>query len=422
MRMNIILLVMFAVILGVVIITAAILVRRAEKEKQAALRQVSEAKTEFLSRISNDIKTPMNVIVGMTALGMEDTDNPEKMAECLGKIDTAGKFLMGLLNDLVDVSKIEMGSFRLHPKPCAFDDIIRSIRDMMEPACAKKGITLYMTEGEIGINIMADPMRFEQMLFNLLSNAVKFTARGGEVSFSICNYATHNDMFCADYVIRDNGIGMSSEFQELLFEPFTHEWRDAAEKKHGSGLGLAIVRNIVDLMEGTIEVKSQVGEGTQIKIHLDVPLAEIQPEQSKDHIASRAPEKILSGKRVLLAEDQPMNVDISRDILERKGMLVVSAENGHTAFETFRNSPLNHFDVILMDLQMPQMNGFEAARRIRREKRPDAQIIPIIAMSANDSHEDISACREAGMNGHVAKPVEPQRLYEVICDHLMNPI
>lgn len=422
MQMNIILLVSFTVILCAVIVTAAILLRRAEKEKQAALRQVSEAKTEFLSRISNDIKTPMNVIVGMTALGMEDTDNPEKMAECLGKIDTAGKFLMGLLNDLVDVSKIEMGSFHLHPRPCAFDNIVSSIRDMMEPACAKKGITFHMTEGEIGINIMADPMRFEQLLFNLLSNAVKFTPRGGEVSFRICNYATYNDKFCADYVISDNGIGMSSEFQELLFEPFTNERQDAAKKKHGSGLGLAIVRNIVDLMGGTIEVESHLGEGTQIRIHLDIPLAEIQPEPAGEHVVSEDPEKILKGKRVLIAEDQPMNMDISRDILERKGMKVESAENGFAALSAFQSSPVYYFDLILMDLQMPQMNGLEAARQIRREKRADAQMIPIIAMSANDSHEDIDACREAGMNGHVAKPVEPQRLYRVICDHLMNPI
>ena len=301
---NIILFVIFFVLLIGVGAVCAVLVHKAEREKEEAKRQLSDAKTDFLSRISNDIKTPMNVIVGMTALGMEETDNPEKMAECLGKIDTASRFLMGLLNDLVDVSMIEMGRFRLHPRAYSMSGFMESISDMMKPACEEKQIAFRMTGDEINLNIMADPMRFEQMFFNLLNNAVKFTPAGGEVNFRVCNYATHGGVFSADYVVEDTGIGMSSEFQKLLFEPFTQEKCNEAEKRHGSGLRLAIVQNIVSQMGGTIAVRSALGSGTEVKIHLDIPLADIQPEKASgrggrtDGIG-----EILYGKRVLLAED-----------------------------------------------------------------------------------------------------------------------
>lgn len=420
---NIILFVIFFVLLIGVGAVCAVLVHKAEREKEETKRQLSDAKTDFLSRISNDIKTPMNVIVGMTALGMEETDNPEKMAECLGKIDTASRFLMGLLNDLVDVSMIEMGRFRLHPRAYSMSGFMESISDMMKPACEEKQIAFRMTGDEINLNIMADPMRFEQMFFNLLNNAVKFTPAGGEVNFRVCNYATHGGVFSADYVVEDTGIGMSSEFQKLLFEPFTQEKCNEAEKRHGSGLGLAIVQNIVSQMGGTIAVRSALGSGTEVKIHLDIPLADIQPEKASgrggrtDGIG-----EILYGKRVLLAEDHPLNIEIAKRILESQKMEVVCAENGHEAVELFEKMGLNYFDVILLDLLMPEMDGFEAARRIRKVPRGDAQIIPVIAMSAKDSQEDIDACREAGMNAYIAKPVEPQKLYQVLVEYLENPI
>ena len=346
---NIILFVIFFVLLIGVGAVCAVLVHKAEREKEEAKRQLSDAKTDFLSRISNDIKTPMNVIVGMTALGMEETDNPEKMAECLGKIDTASRFLMGLLNDLVDVSMIEMGRFRLHPRAYSMSGFMESISDMMKPACEEKQIAFRMTGDEINLNIMADPMRFEQMFFNLLNNAVKFTPAGGEVNFRVCNYATHGGVFSADYVVEDTGFGMSSEFQKLLFEPFTQEKCNEAEKRHGSGLRLAIVQNIVSQMGGTIAVRSALGSGTEVKIHLDIPLADIQPEKASgrggrtDGIG-----EILYGKRVLLAEDHPLNIEIAKRILESQKMEVVCAENGHEAVELFEKMGLNYFDVILL--------------------------------------------------------------------------
>lgn len=419
---NMIILIISAVVVCATAFVSASMVRKAEREKQEALQKVSEAKTEFLSQISNDIKTPMNVIVGMTALGMEETDNSEKMAECLHKIDTASRFLMGLLNDLVDVSKIEMGEFHLHPRAYAFSDFVESTRMMMETACAEKQITFRMSAENMNLNVLVDPMRFAQLFMNLLNNAVKFTPEGGTVSFRVCNYATHNNMFSADYIVQDTGIGMSEKFQKLLFEPFSQEKRSEAEKRHGVGLGLAIVQNIVNQMGGTIEIKSEKGKGTEVKVHLDVELAQIQPEKTGERMGADVSGDILKGKRILLVEDHPLNIEISRRILERRGMSVACAENGNTALNLFEGNEPYYFDAILMDLQMPEMDGLEAARRIRRVAHRDAQIIPIIAMSASDEQEDIAACREAGMNAHVAKPVEPQKLYQVLCEYLENPI
>jgi CheY-like chemotaxis protein len=417
-----ILLLIFLLLLGAILAVSIVLIRKAERERDEALQHVADARTDFLSRISNDIKTPMNVIMGMTAVGLEESDHPEKMVECLGKIDTASRFLMGLLNDLVDVSMIELGRFRLHPKPYALEDFMEAIRDMTEPECAKKGITFYMSGGENNLNVMVDPIRLEQLFFNLLGNAVKFTPEGGEISFRVCNYAVHSGTFSADYVVADTGIGMSREFQKL-FEPFTQERRDEAERRHGSGLGLAITQNIVQQLGGSIAVTSAIGEGTKVKVHLDLPLADIQPQKEVARGGgSRQAFAALEGKRVLLAEDHPLNVEITRKLLERRGVEVVCAEDGRQALELFMEREEHYFDAILMDIVMPKMDGFEAARQIRRVPHKDAQMIPIIAMSAKDAREDMDACKEAGMNDYLAKPVEPQRLYQVLAEYLENPM
>lgn len=396
--------------------------RRMQAQRDAAKEEVAEVKTEFLSRISHEIKTPMNVIVGATALGLEETEHPERMEECLNRIRGASEFLMGLLNDLVDMSKIENGKFHLHPKPYSFTEFLNEVENMMEPMCERKWIRFHMPHEEININMMVDPVRFFQIFFNLLSNAVKFTPEGGEVTFRICNYATHNNQFCADYVVSDNGMGMSEEFQQILFQPFTQESVNQGERGNGAGLGLAIVRSIVDLMGGTIAVKSEPQKGTEIKVHLEIEIAEIQPEIEVEHRSAEEIQNILRGKRVLLVEDHPLDVEISRRILEHVAVNVISAQDGKAALEQFKAEEPYHFDAILMDIQMPNMNGFVAARAIRKVAKPDAQIIPIIALSADDTLEDVRKCKEAGMNAHIAKPVEPQKLYQILCEYLLAPI
>ena len=197
------------------------LAEQVRRERERARKEVTETKTQFLSRVSNDIKTPMNVIIGAAALGMEEMDDAEKMWEYLARVHTAARFLMGILNDLVDMSKIQTGKFRLHMRAVAFGAFMEEIRMMIEPQCRKKQIAFRMPQEDISISLMADPVRFPQIFLNLLNNAVKFTPKGGEVQFRVCNYATHNNLFSADYVVKDTGIGMSEEFQKLLFEPFT---------------------------------------------------------------------------------------------------------------------------------------------------------------------------------------------------------
>lgn len=419
---NVALIIVFSILLCVMAVICTALVRRERQEKEAALLDVANAKTEFLSRVSYDIKTPMNVIIGTASLGMEETDNPEKMQEYLGEINAAGRFLMGLLEDLIDMSKIETGRFRLHPKSYAFGNFLKEIQIMMEPSCKKKHIIFCMPEEEINVNMMVDPMRFQQLFFNLLTNAVKFTPEGGEVTFRVCNYATHNQRFAADYIVKDNGIGMSKEFQRFLFEPFTKESKEQAEQKNGAGLGLAIARNIVDLMGGTIEIKSELGVGTEVKVHLEIETASVQPENVNEPIEAKRFRQILEGKRVLLVEDNPLNVEISRHIMEKQGMNVVCAENGDAALELFRCEKAYFFDLIVMDICMPKMDGFEAAKRIRKTDHADAQTIPIIATSAKDLPEDVDECKESGMNDYIAKPMEPQALYQVLCEYLQNPV
>lgn len=410
------------IFLGAIGAVSVARIHKAEKEKAEALQKLSDEKTEFLAHISNDIKTSMNVIMGVTALGMEETNNPERMAECLGKIDTASRLLMELLNDLVDVSKIEMGKFQLHPRSYAFSDFMEATRAMMEAACVKKQINFQMTDENININIMVDPMRFNQLFFNLLNNAVKFTPEGGSIKFRVCNYATHNNRFSADFIVKDTGIGMSEEFRQLLFDPYTKEKHNVAEKCHGAGLGLAIVHNIVEQMGGTIAIESGIGEGTEVKVHLDMELAQIQPQKTGQYVDTDVTREILRGKRILLVEDHPLSVEISKRILERQDMVVACAENGSVAVRLFEGNEPYYFDAILMDLGMPEMDGFEAARRIRKVSHSDAQLIPIIAMSAGDAQEDVDESKEAGMNEYIAKPIEPHRLYQILCEYLQNPI
>lgn len=419
---NVILIVACLALLAGMAVFCVSVLQKNQLEKQKIQQRSMDDKDEFLARVSNDIKTPMNVIVGMTAMGMEEIEHPEKVQECLEKIHMASSFLMGILGDLVDVSKIETGKFVLHPKSYSLNLFLEKISSRTKEECKGKKIQFSMSPEDMNLNIMVDPLRFEQLFYNLLNNAVKFTPEGGNISFRICNYATHNNMFSADYVVEDTGIGMSQDFQKFLFEPFTQEIRNMAEKRNGAGLGLAIVRNIVNLMGGNVEVESEIGKGTKVKVHLDIELAYIQPESKNKWIEEEQLKQVLKGKRVLLVEDHPLDVEVSRRILQKQEMEVVVAENGQEALERFLGAGIHAFDLILMDILMPEMDGLMAARRIRKVKRADAQTIPIIAMTASDSPEDVVACKEAGMNVHVAKPVEPKELYQIIFEYLENPM
>ncbi len=407
-----------AICVCIVVAACAFSVYKAQKERREVLERELNEKTEFLSRISYDIRTPMNSIIGTAALGMEETDDPEKMKECLSKITTSSQFLLGLLNDLVDMSKIQNGKFHLHPRAYAYQAFIEETRTMIEPLCMKKNLSLEMPMEDININMDVDPMRFKQLFFNLLTNAVKYTPENGSISFRICNYATHNNVFSADYIVEDTGIGMSEEFQQILFEPFAQEAVKKTDNRNGVGLGLAITRSIVDMMNGTIEVESALGKGTKVKVHLETPIAYIQPEKPSEAKDADETRKILREKKILLVEDHPLNIEMIKKILEKQEMHVTCAENGQTAVELFQSLPEHYFDIILMDIIMPVMDGIEATRKIRHTPHRDAQIIPIIAMTANSVTEDINYYKNMGMNDFIEKPMEPHRIYQMLCEYL----
>lgn len=399
---------------------------QAEKTKQDQLEQAlnlaeqaNSAKSEFLSRMSHEMRTPMNAIIGLVALAEQETKVPEVVKDYLEKIETSGKLLMNLINDVLDMSKIESGKMELHPESCCLDVLLDGIQSVIHPLCEQKKIR-FVEEGERKQDyILLDRLRFQQVLLNLLSNAVKFTPEGGEVCFK---YGSKNQgrMLAMEFEVADNGIGMSEEFQKQMFHPFTQEQREGTLSVQGTGLGLAISKAIIDKMGGTIQVDSHPGEGTRFVIRIAFPLVEEKDVKGPgEETGWKQTENALAGRQVLLVEDHPMNQLIARRILQNNGIRVVTADNGAAAVEMFRSQDAGYFDAILMDIRMPVMDGISAAKEIRKLPREDAKTIPIIAMTANAFEEDIEKTKEAGMNFHLAKPIEPTLLLKTL-DKWMN--
>jgi signal transduction histidine kinase len=397
---------------------------QSQTELQEALRQANaaaRAKSEFLSRMSHDIRTPMNGIIGMTHIAREQ-ENPPRTAECLEKIDTSSKFLLGLVNDILDMSKAESGKIELRPEPYPIADFNSYIESVIRPLCQEKNQTLTLDVAPIDrIVPIIDVLRFNQIMFNLLSNAVKYTPEGGSVSLHIRPKLLpgHRERIVA--IISDNGIGMSEEFQKVLFDPFTQDARSDTSESRGSGLGLAIVKRMVDLMNGSIVVKSHPGRGSTFIVTLDFDYIEADQLSPAEQRPAADPNRtLLSGRHVLLCEDHPLNQEIATALLEEKQMLVDIAENGQIGAEMFARSTPGFYDLILMDIRMPVMDGYDAAAQIRAMKRADAHTVPIIAMTADAFADDVQKCLEAGMNAHVAKPIDPALLYAALEDVLLK--
>lgn len=393
---------------------------QAEKEKQEQLEQAlnlaeqaNNAKSEFLSRMSHEMRTPMNAIIGLVALAERETEKPEVLKDYLGKIQASGRLLMNLINDVLDMSKIESGKMELHFESCCFDVLIDGIQSVILPLCEQKKIR-FVEEGQRRQDyILVDRLRLQQVLLNLLSNAVKFTPEGGDVCFK-CRSRREEKELAVEFEVADNGIGMSKEFQKKMFFPFTQEEREGTLSVQGTGLGLAISKAIIDKMGGTIQVDSHLGAGTRFIIRIRFPLAE---ERNTEHIEQETRKRMedaLCGRQVLLVEDHPMNQLIARRILQNSGIKVVTADNGAAAVELFRSHEPGYFDLILMDIRMPVMDGITAAKVLRELPREDARTIPIIAMTANAFEEDVQKTREAGMNFHLAKPIEPTLLLKTL--------
>jgi len=385
-----------------------------QKTAEAA-NAASLAKTEFLSRMSHDIRTPLNGIIGMTYLTRKMT-LPEAAQENLEKIATSSKFLLSLVNDVLDMSKAESRKIELRPEPYPFEEFQAYIDAVIRPLCEEKRQTFSFDARPIpGYTPLVDITRLNRIYFNLLSNAVKYTPEGGAITLKIREELLPDERIRFTITVRDNGIGMSRAFQAHLFEPFMQENRDDNSEMRGTGLGLAIVKRMVDAMDGAIRAESEQGRGTAFVVAIVSPCekrAELEREKAAQTQARD--DSGLAGRHVLLCEDHPLNQQIAGAILTEKGILVQTAEDGQKGVRLFAQSPAGYFDWILMDLRMPVMDGFEAARAIRALDRPDAAAVPILAMTADAFADDVEKCLDAGMNGHLAKPVDPDRLFELL--------
>jgi signal transduction histidine kinase/ActR/RegA family two-component response regulator len=388
------------------------LARMEQEEKlREALRQAQQAaiaKDDFLSRMSHDIRTPLNGILGMTMLAQEENTSWH-VGRYLEKIDISGHFLLGLVNDILDMSKISAGKLELHPEPYSEFEFVQYIDSVIRPLCEAKGIHFHLPQGStFCCTIMIDKLKYNQIFFNILSNAVKFTPPGGNVTLKVVNPQRVGNHIESDFYIIDDGIGMSAEFQKRLFQPFEQENTARNDARDGTGLGLAIAKQLVDLMGGTIRVQSEQGKGSTFILHFDftvVPDVEAEAEPQVSTLSLR-------GYRILVVEDNEINGEILMAFVEQQGMLPELARNGVEAVGRFEESPPGYFAAVLMDVRMPVMDGLEVTRRIRCLARPDAAAVPILAITANAYADDVRECLEAGMDDHIAKPIEPKVLYE----------
>ncbi len=398
-----------------------------EKEREMHNRQLAEAlqaaqvasnsKTMFLSNMSHDIRTPMNAILGFAALLEKDAEKPFKVREYTKKIMASGQHLLSLINDILDVSKIESGKVVLTIGEFTIGDLVTSVDTIIRPMANEKEQNLHTSVTGIKHEYLeGDETRLNQVLINLLSNAVKYTPKGGNIWFRIIGLEQHSSQFEHIRIeVEDNGYGMTEEYLKTIFEAFTRAENSTTNKVQGTGLGMAITKNIVELMGGTITVSSQVDKGSLFRVELELRILDEQDEKKKEDEAAEDMEEIsLEGLHLLAAEDNEINAEILSELLNIEGVSCEIVENGKIAAERFADSEEGKFDAILMDVQMPVMNGYEATRAIRALKRDDAVQIPIIAMTANAFAEDVKEALNAGMNAHVAKPIDMKLLKKTL--------
>ena len=394
--------------------------RQAKQAAEDAFQVAQEAnrsKSSFLANMSHDIRTPMNAIIGITSLIRHDAGDKGKVIEYADKIDTSSQHLLGIINEVLDMSKIEAGKTVFKYSDFSIPDFIQELDTIFRSQIYEKKQTLTITKENIRHEwVNGDQVHLMQIFSNLLSNAIKYTQEGGEIQL-LAEECESNSSVYAKYrfLVCDNGMGMSADFKDRIFDAFTRAENSLTNKIQGTGLGMAITKNLVDLMGGTIDVESEPGQGSCFEVFMDLKIAE---ERSASPASQAETEEqdgnILKGMRFLCAEDNELNAEILTELLKIEGAECTICENGKRALETFEQSVPGDYDMILMDIQMPVMNGYEATKAIRRSSHELAKTIPIIAMTANAFSEDIQHSLTAGMNAHISKPVDMKTLEKTV--------
>ena len=399
--------------------------KRQERNWISAAREAeraSQAKSDFLSRMAHDIRTPLNAIMGFRDIASSSVDDPQKVTASLEHIRTAGAYLQQLVNDILDITAIEGNHLRLQPCPMQLSSVCNMLTDIFTHMAQKKQIQLDFQLHDLDHpDLVADELRLKQIYANLLSNAIKYTPDGGHVTFELFEQPGGKpEIIQLTAVIRDTGIGIRADYLDKMYEKFSREVDTRVNNVRGSGLGLSIVRELVDLMDGSIDVQSEVGKGTTFTVRLQLPYVAEKPETvtaASHTIPCAADTDSCSGMHLLIAEDNDLNYDVISELLAMHGLTCERAENGKLCLERFSSMPAGTYDAILMDMQMPVMDGPEAARAIRALPSPEAKKIPILAITANAFAQDIDKCKAAGMNEHLAKPVNIHKLLATLAHY-----
>jgi signal transduction histidine kinase/CheY-like chemotaxis protein len=398
-------------IIQTVNVTEIVLVQKKLEKAVQEANLANQYKGDFLARMSHEIRTPMNAIIGITEIVKKKlADAPEDICSGLRQIEASSQHLLGLINDILDISKIEAGKIELNDEAVLVEKLARTVEAIIRPRCEEKNIS-FETRFDLTLETccMADPLRLRQVLINLLGNAVKFTPRGGAILYTIAEKEKREGETLIYFSIKDSGIGISKEGLETLFKPFEQASKDIAKHYGGTGLGLAISRNIVKLFGGDISVESEPGKGSEFSFSIWLPNAKLLASLN----TSRDATDLFTGKRALLVDDVAINRIIVVNLLEYTGLAIDEAGDGKEAFAMFQDSPENYYDIIYMDVQMPVMDGYEATRAIRGLDREDAKTVPIVALTANAFKEDIDKALACGMNAHLAKPIEIDKCLEI---------